>query len=366
MNRLLLVVAAALAAGCGAKPVKGYTSNDPAYVFPHTPHIEGDVDCKACHGNIATASKLDGTVRHVQLPEHPSKADACSGCHDTDPTITVPKRSAPFRFTFDHAAHLPRVKGDCKACHKELPEKGDAVAKAPPMGSCTACHKHQQDFAQARCTPCHTDLKGYKPESAFAHQGDWIHIHGQLAKPSAETCAQCHDQSYCVACHSPTTTAALPETIFPERVDRAFIHRGDYVSRHMVDARALPASCRRCHGSPFCDACHIQQNVSGSIPLGTARDPHPAGWSNGSAHGQAARRDITSCAGCHDQGANANCVGCHKVNGIAQLGASGLGANGPHPKSFLDAHKGDIDPLTNKPTIKNKMCAACHTGAVPQ
>jgi c(7)-type cytochrome triheme protein len=360
MNRLPLIVAAAfLAAGCGVKPVQDYATKEPAYVFPHSPHVENDVACTNCHSEIAKASRLEAGVRHVKIPDHPSKDDACSGCHESDPKVTPPRRTAPFRLTFDHAAHLPRVKGDCKACHKALPDKGDAVAKAPPMASCTACHNHQQDFAQARCTPCHVDLKGYKPEVAFAHKGDWLRVHGQLAHPSAETCAQCHDQTYCAECHAAATTAARPEVIYPERVDRAFIHRGDFVSRHMIEARASPATCRRCHGSAFCDSCHIQQNVSDSVRLsgGTPRRPEshnaPGFFAE---HGHMARRDITSCAGCHDQGSKAICVTCH--NDFS--GTPAFGGN-PHPKSFLDKHKGEIDPVTHRPTIKNSMCTACHT-----
>ena len=118
------------------------------------------------------------------------------------------------------------------------------VAKTPPMDACTSCHYHQQEFADARCTPCHKDLRGYKPESAFRHEGNSIAAHGALARPSAETCVQCHDQTYCVACHSSATAPTRLENIFPERVERSFIHRGDYVSRHMIDEAANPASCR--------------------------------------------------------------------------------------------------------------------------
>ena len=142
------------------------------------------------------------------------------------------------------------------------------------MASCTACHHHQQEFADARCKPCHTDLKGYKPETAFKHAGNWLAMHGALARPSAESCAQCHDQTYCASCHSPATTPARLETIFPERVEQSYIHRGDYVSRHMVDAAANPASCRSCHGSPFCDACHAANGFSPSA-IGAKSGPSP-------------------------------------------------------------------------------------------
>jgi hypothetical protein len=60
-------------------------------------------------------------------------------------------------------------------------------------------------------------------------------------------------------------------------------------------------------------------------------------------HGDAARRDIVSCASCHDQGANSNCITCHKVGGTA--------GRSPHPRGW--------NPTTSKDT---KMCKMCHGG----
>jgi hypothetical protein len=351
---ILIGLAVALAAACGYKPaVQSDAAKQPAYVFPHEPHVDGEVACAECHRDIASATQLDPAVRHVRLPANPSKQDACSGCHDTDPEMKVPARAREYRVRFSHADHLKRVE-DCRKCHQQLPERGDARPKTPPMAACTACHHHQLEFAQARCTPCHVDLKGYRPETAFRHEGNWLATHGQLARPSAESCAACHDQTYCVACHSSATAPTRLENIFPERVDRAFIHRGDYVSRHMIDAGAQPASCKRCHGSGFCESCHELQGLSKAF-TGDLRRPTshaqtdwvgPAG--SRQRHGEAARRDITNCSGCHDQGADATCVGCHRVGGVA-------GARSPHPRSFLKAHdRGDIDD--------NAMCRACHPG----
>jgi len=209
--------------------------------------------------------------------------------------------------------------------------------------------------------PCHVDLKGYKPETAFKHQGEWIRQHAALARPSGESCAACHDQTYCAECHSPATAASRPSITYPERVDRTFIHRGDYVSRHMVEAGAAPASCRRCHGSAFCESCHEQQGISKldpSLGVSTTNLRRPAshdqtGWATPATlgatplHAPAARRDIVSCAACHDQGAQATCVGCHRPGGIA-------GNTAPHPKKFLSAHTADDQK-------HNAMCRICHT-----
>ncbi|MGC3996661.1 MAG: cytochrome c3 family protein [Anaeromyxobacter sp.] len=347
--RLLALGAALLAVGCSGKLKKAEEpKQDPAYAFPHSMHT--DLECTDCHGAIAKATKLQSNVRHVLITTEPGKDDTCSGCHDdsTAPATVKapPARSAAFRFTFNHSAHVAQVK-DCKTCHASQPEPGDAAAKVPSMATCTSCHNHQKDFAEARCSPCHTDLKGYVAVGAFNHQGDWLRIHGPLAKPSAESCAQCHDQTSCAECHAAQVTPARPAVIFPEQVQKPMIHRGDYVSRHVIDAQAKPASCRACHGSAFCESCHTQQGVT-SLSI-NVRDPHPQGWGNdkssGHFHGDAARRNITACAGCHDNGTSSVCVTCHQVGGIA-------GVN-PHPRAFLNKNDaGDIS--------KNAVCKACH------
>jgi hypothetical protein len=131
-------------------------------------------------------------------------------------------------------------------------------------------------------------------------------------------------------------------------VQRDLIHRGDFISRHQIEAGADPTSCRKCHGSRFCDSCHTQQNLTGRTPLGplSARDPHPTGWANdkggGNFHGNAARKNIVACAACHDNGADATCVGCHQSGGI--------GGN-PHPSGWKKK-TADIG--------KNPMCGICH------
>jgi len=352
MNARLAIAFALLAAACGLKPAGEKYGAEPAYTFPHSPHIDADVACTTCHP-VAQSKQLPAGARDVRIPANVTKTDPCKDCHDKELTYKPPARHEPFRVRFDHSAHLPRVKDDCKKCHAKPPEQGDKVAPAPPMGACTSCHVHQQAFNEARCMPCHVDLKGYKPETAFKHEGSWLQTHGSLARPSAESCAACHDQTYCLACHSPATAPARVEIIFPERVDAAYIHRGDYVSRHMVDAAAYPASCRSCHGSPFCDSCHAANGFSPSATGAKIRPlSHSVGWVNnvdGGRHRQEARRDISSCAGCHDQtGPTNTCVGCHKATT-----KGGVAGRNPHPKAFLDKHDlGDV--------AKNGMCKQCH------
>lgn len=339
----LTAAAVAAAAGCSAKGTAPKQDESPPYVFPHSPHVENDVKCLLCHAGVDDAGKLDPATRHVKLDP---KQKACADCHgDEIAKLQAPTRVKEYTLTFSHADHVFQVDGKCQTCHQRLPEKGDAVAPKPPMSACTGCHNHEEDFANAKCSPCHVDLRAYplKPLSEYAHKGDFKRNHGAQARTSAAACATCHDQTFCVDCHSPATTPAAPALRWPELVQRDFIHRGDFTSRHMIEASANPSSCARCHGTAFCESCHAQQGVAApTAPFTSSRIPHPAGWSAGSQHGVAARRNIVTCSGCHTSNANQVCVMCHY---------SGSGRN-PHPAGFLSRHdRGD----QSKP-----VCRVCH------
>jgi hypothetical protein len=130
----------------------------------------------------------------------------------------------------------------------------------------------------------------------------------------------------------------------PAALERALVHRGDFVSRHGIEALSQPARCARCHTPATCDACHLERGVSGGRVGG--RNPHPPGWVVGapgapSGHGRDARRDILACASCHDQGPATNCIRCHKVGAYAR-------AN-PHPSGWRSARSASAS-----------MCRYCH------
>lgn len=339
----LSLVLSLAAAGCARQARPQAEGGGGPVTFPHKTHEDMGIACGDCHVGIDKATTLK--------QRHDPTVEKCKECH---PDKAPPKREAGEpTLTFSHADHLPKVKGDCRRCHEKLPEPGMAAPPVPSMDTCTACHHHKVELAEARCRPCHVDLKRFplKPVAFFSHEGDFIRLHGSYARNSAETCAQCHDQTYCGNCHSATTRPFKEEIQFPERVENEFIHRGDYVSRHQIEAAADPTSCRRCHGSGFCDSCHKDQSISPKSL--NPRDPHPPGWSTrggGTAfHGDAARQNLITCSGCHDQGAASVCVSCHKVGGRAGVS--------PHPAGFSKQH-----PLNSAgfPAEKNGMCLICH------
>jgi len=356
MKKRLAFVALLVAVGCAScagwwwgAPLASHGGD--RIKVPHEIHRAAKVECLSCHEAAWDSKQLGDRI----VPEekqcftcHKDKKDDCAMCH-TAVKARVKQKGAmsdPQTIRMSHAAHIERVKDDCTVCHKSLPNPLRSAETRPKMGACLGCHEHAQEYKEGRCARCHLDLARYgpKPLGSFTHAGDFVREHMRPARAAPETCATCHDQTFCTDCHA-STVGLKVETKFPERVDRDFIHRNDFISRHAIEQRADPASCARCHGTSFCETCHTAQNLTSRGK--NSRSPHPSGYAlpGGTAfHGTDARRDIASCASCHDQGAQSNCVTCHKVGG--------LGGN-PHPSGYESQHpRSEIN--------RNGMCAACH------
>ncbi len=314
---------------------------------PHARHAKADVDCATCHETIfesTTLTTVDLPKEKLCLKCHKEEKEKgnCGFCH-TDPEHPRTYVARERDLKMNHTEHIERVKEDCTVCHKSLPEPLVTQVKAPSMNTCLDCHEHDEHWAKGECSTCHVDLHKYplKPIANFSHRGDWLKNHSAEARSAGASCETCHEQSFCSECHSKTDAKKI-DTILPERTDRAFIHRHDFLGRHPVEAKADESSCQRCHGTDFCQSCHLKSGLVTGAANGL--NPHPLGFGSGDTHGPAARRDINSCAACHDQGAASNCVSCHKSGGV--------GGN-PHPPSFNLRH-------SREEIGKNAMCQICH------
>jgi len=342
-----LIASAALGLTACASLIGVFVDRRDEIKAPHDRHKKAEVDCATCHETIFDSTALTT----VDLP----KEKVCFGCHkeqkakgDCGFCHTRPEKPMTFasidrELKLNHTAHIERVKEDCTQCHQTLPNPVRTEGMAPKMAGCLGCHEHQEDWNAGRCETCHLDLSRYplKPVAAFSHQTNWLQNHHFEAVAAPDKCATCHEQSFCSECHSKTQGLRV-DLQLPERTDRAFIHRNDFLSRHSVEAAADPAQCQRCHGVDFCQSCHQKNGLTPGASDGL--NPHPPGFGMGNAHGAAARRDIVSCAACHDQGAASICVKCHTVGGV--------GGN-PHPPSYTIRHP-------HEEIGKNAMCRVCH------
>jgi hypothetical protein len=353
MTRRPLLVLVATTASCATflgLPERR-ASDDPIRV-PHQTHARAKVPCIACHENVYDATTLTGELlppesKCLECHREKKETGQCAFCHtDVRRAGPWPRTDEP-HLRLSHAKHIDLVNEDCSRCHARLPDRAAPVGTiTPTMNACRSCHVHEQEYRDGRCDACHTDLTRYplKPVSDFAHNANFGRDHARAARAAAAKCATCHDATYCADCHA-TTTHPRIELKLPERVDADFIHRNDFLGRHSVEAHADPASCRRCHGTSFCTGCHESENLTPRAA--SPRNPHPGGWSlPGSAdfHGAAARRDIASCAACHDDGPRSICIDCHRVGGPG---------GDPHPASWAGRHS-----LVE--ARSNATCLYCH------
>jgi hypothetical protein len=324
--------------------------------FPHSRHAKAKVECLTCHEEIYDAKDLNGQFlplekKCLECHRKAKESGNCKMCHtEVKLAANWPKRQPHVRI--NHATHIEKVKEDCSRCHSKLKEPGIDVPISDGHSGCFSCHQpHVQQYQAAQCSTCHVDLKhsGLQPLAEFSHQGNWLKRHMTAARSEGASCASCHEQSSCLDCHA--QTAMVPPGVgMQDRPDRSFIHRNDFFSRHMIEAAADPASCRKCHGAQSsrtsCQQCHTALNVSPASV--SPRSPHPSGWALRGAgpafHGDAAARDAVSCQACHDQGAQSNCVQCHRVGGIG---------GDPHPVSFGGHH-------TLQEAARTPMCLICH------
>jgi hypothetical protein len=122
-----------------------------------------------------------------------------------------------------------------------------------------ASHPEKLEKGNPICSECHESQKGAIPYQRFDHRSGWGESHRQEASQAEKLCAMCHEQSFCNDCHV-TRSELKPALKNQTDTYRALPHRGDYLSRHRIDARVDPTSCFRCHGSPksskTCAPCH--------------------------------------------------------------------------------------------------------------
>jgi hypothetical protein len=328
--------------------VLGACADRAAPRFPHLLHLAtpscgkpGEpacLDCNSCHAVTTRGGS------HAL----PGEA-ACTTCHrgDAHETLAVLKSppvrpSGPIRF--DHATHLamPELRGQCVPCHAGVVESGKAAM--PPMSQCFGCHEHAAEWKAGECAPCHDQrsLARTLPKTFLRHDEAFLRHHGQKARSEEKLCQSCHSESDCNSCHD-TSRGLSVEKRRPAHIESRQVHRGDFLTRHAIEASSQSSRCVRCHTPQSCDDCHILSGVSANRV--DARNPHPLGWVGGnpgskSAHGRAARRDIVACASCHEAGAATNCIRCHKVGGF--------GGN-PHPNGWKSGQARD-----------SRMCGYCH------
>ncbi|MCB9769729.1 MAG: hypothetical protein H6752_16150 [Candidatus Omnitrophica bacterium] len=323
--------------------------------YSHQLHIkEVGLDCDFCHDSIWESDNAN--------EKHTPPMETCLLCHyhkrqfnekDCQNCHIVPEAKIPQVLTalhFSHEQHLgiAGMEESCDVCHvSNLTSTRQKDRNIPNMQICLNCHYHDEQYQNLQCLNCHTDMWsiGLKPLSRFSHKGNFLRDHKHYAWSQTEVCAQCHSQDDCMECHADNSDELTRSMKQHGRVNAAFIHQPDYLSRHFIEARNDPSLCITCHRPSYCETCHRAHGISDIAGQDQRADsPHPRGFADEFSpnfHGQIARREIANCASCHDQGADSICIECH---------ATYNDNINPHPKGWT----------SDKDMFRDRPCLYCH------
>lgn len=349
--------------------------NEKIIKFSHSFHKDL-AECTVCHSNVMTSKSSKDRL----MPNH----DNCKDCHDvenTDQCSTChyddfePLIQHSSEIIFDHSYHLGTENMKCEQCHKGISEVDyamNALQPYPDMATCYSCH-NDRAVATNACEACHTSTANLKPVSHRSAQ--FIKTHKFASKQIDSNCIMCHDSNNnsCENCHVATTgitegntadnfyTPYAPNNSIDgakqQKINK--VHELNYRFSHGIDARSKRMDCQSCHElETFCGSCHQSKNgdfsMGGIIPTSHFKTNFAnfAGSSALNEHGLLARRDIESCASCHDtQGADPVCLQCHQdFDGIRGNGIK------THTTGFMRGEKGDWHDTNSS------VCFNCHSG----
>ena len=354
--------------------------NDKIIKFSHKLHAENGVDCADCHSAVPTSTKLSDRL----LPSH----DDCANCHDVEDEKNCKTchyedvnealiQQKPDNIYFNHSLHVGKNKIKCQTCHKGISEV-DYAFKAkqtnPMMEDCYSCHNNKS-VATSNCESCHVSTVNLIPVSHRVPS--WKTNHKFAANSLNANCVMCHDNSSCQECHvatnmitennsknnfyKPYSPSNFVDGTKQQQITR--VHELGYRFTHGMDAKGKTAECQTCHEvDTFCASCHQGDNADYSLggvePVSHLKPNFVTigVGSGGGIHATLARRDIETCAACHDvQGADPTCITCH-------LDSDGIKGTNPktHPAGFMRDTHGDWHDSDAS------VCYNCHTNASPR
>ena len=369
-----VILFAAFSSSKAPDPAQG---NKGIIKFSHKVHKDV-TDCESCHTAVPTSKSLNDRL----LPNH----NDCSTCHDVSDekncnkchydNINEPLIQPKTGLIFNHASHLKDQKLKCETCHKGVDEVAyaeDASQPNPVMENCYSCH-NGNTVAPNACESCHISTANLKPQSHKS--SSFLSTHKFAARSFNANCVMCHDNASCQECHSgeqmitaqnsgkviyqPYSPSNLGGGVKQQKITR--VHSLDYRFTHGMDAKGKTSECTSCHQvETFCATCH--QSKGGDFSLGGIEPTSHLKptfmaigvGSGGGDHARLARRDIESCASCHDvQGTDPVCITCH-------LDSDGIKGTNPrtHPANFMRDVHGDWH------SDQGSVCYNCHTSQNP-
>ena len=346
-------------------------------IFSHQFHVnEAGVACADCHtaavNSTLASDNLFATMEACRSCHEDQMKSNCTYCHTSADTATYAASPIPKReLVFSHKFHIDKQKVECEICHKKLDDAAALTGTlVPEMAVCVTCHNDVK--ASNACEQCHTNFASLRPKDH--NRSDFVNEHKQLARIDNAKCGTCHTQESCAECHNgselmkvnvPGTDLVSPHSPRLMANDRGQgmrltkVHDLNFRYTHGIEARGKISECQTCHSDEtFCTTCHI---AGGNVNQGSfkPKSHSEAGFvllgvgSGGGQHAKLAKRDIESCAACHDpEAADPACIQCH-------MDPDGIKGTDPktHEKGFMGNDHGywHTDPGAN--------CFMCHTDA---
>lgn len=353
--------------------------NDKLIKFSHSFHAEL-AECADCHSKAVESVSLKDRL----MPDHDNcgschevdNEDNCNTCHYEDRYEALVQKES--ELIFSHAFHIQEQKMECESCHKGLKEVDysfQAVQPLPQMIDCYSCH-NDRSIAANTCEACHTSTAGLLPQDH--RTASFETAHKFAAQNFDANCFLCHDSNTnsCEECHAANhiiTEGNMPDDFYQPYAPNNFVdgarkqkinrvHELNYRFIHGIDARGKTKDCQTCHQTEtFCASCHQSENsdfsMGGIMPASHLKPGFftIGAGSGGGDHAIFARRDIESCAACHDaNGADPACMNCH-------LDSDGIKGTNPktHQRNFMRDIRGDWHDS------QGSVCYNCHTSSMP-
>jgi c(7)-type cytochrome triheme protein len=265
--------------------------------FDHAAHVGLGLSCEDCHADIrttdlATRAQMPKMALCLDCHDGATAAGECATCHLTGdsghlvqefPTGILEPGPSPLgmdhrapNWLYDHelagrtqaalceSCHTPQSCIDCHdgtrkpfAIHPADWVTTHPVAARQDAFSCVSCHR-----AQSYCIDCHERV-GIGPDAPVGrvlgpetgdptfraptinlafHPPEWLDesrpdhpsFHGRQAALNIQTCASCHREETCLACHATATRGIDP-------------HPPGFVDRCRSQARRNQNACLKCH-----------------------------------------------------------------------------------------------------------------------
>ncbi len=346
-------------------------------IFSHAKHVgEFGMACIDCHDAAKTSTLASDNLlskkTNCQSCHEEQLNTNCTYCHTSDDPATYVAFASPRReLRFPHDVHATDENMACETCHAGMDKVDRAgVRNVPSKATCNTCHDDRK--LSNACELCHTNFASLRPKGH--DRTDFAREHKFLARVSTAMCGACHTQESCMDCHNGVQlqrvnvpgrdlmTTRSPRLIAIDRGQGsalAKVHDLNFRFTHGAFAKGRISDCQSCHNQAqerTCVQCHeaggniTQVNFKPATHLQGGFATLGVG-SGGGAHAQLARRDIESCASCHDvQGADPTCITCH---------ADPDGIRGTNPKTHVRGFlRGTNGPWHSDP---GSACFVCHS-----